>query len=86
MIYEFDTEEYQELPFMDWKLTNDIYTTEFLKNNRKYLATITPLSNSWKFKLVRIADEKIMIELRFRDMIADDALFKAETYIMEYAQ
>ena len=86
MIYEFEVEDYNEMPFMHWKLLSNVYITAFTRNDRKYEASLSPMTNSWKLKLVRIDDEKTMIELRFRNLSKDDALFKAETYIMEYAE
>lgn len=86
MIYEFEDESFNEMPFMHWKLLGNTHVTTFTKNNRKYTACLSAMTNSWKLKLARLDDDKIIIELRLRNLSLDDALFKAETYIMEYAE
>lgn len=79
-------DEMSEPAFLDWQKRSDGFYVEFMKNNRRYRATLIALEKSWKLKLYRIDDEKTIIELRFRNIAMDDALFKSETYIMEYAE
>lgn len=86
MIYDYQIDDMSEPAFLDWQKNSSGFFVEFTKNNRKYRATLIALEKSWKLKLYRIDDEKTIIELRFRNIAMDDALFKSETYIMEYAE
>lgn len=71
---------------MHWQELRGKHIVEFTKNGRKYRGTVTPLEKSFRLTLIRLEDSKVMIEIRMRDIVLDDALFKAETYIMEYAE
>lgn len=85
MIYDWREDSFEELPFLEWKLVaSNVYQTVITKNGRKYKAQLQCLSSSWKLKLVEEVTDRIILELRFRDVGQDDAMSKAEYYILEY--
>lgn len=86
MIYEYTKTDYDEEAFFDWRVFGKNYEIEIVKNGRQYYARLCPLENSYRLTLKRREDKKTIIELRFRNTSLNDALVRAEYYIMEYAE
>ena len=85
MINDWREYEFEELPFMDWKLVSgNSYATTITKNGRKYRAQLFSLQNSWRLKLTQENNQAVILELRFRNVSQEDAMTKAEYYILEY--
>jgi hypothetical protein len=54
-----------------------------MKNGVPFEARLFMAGHSWKLKLTNKVTGRYALELRFRDMSLNDAMVKAEYYIME---
>lgn len=85
MLYHFDQEpEFDEMPSLDWQEVKDKeFKTELLKNGVPFEARLMESDKSWKLKLTNKATGRYALELRFRNLSLNDAMVKAEFYILE---
>jgi len=82
MLYHFD--EPEEMPTLDWEETRPKnFKTELIKNGVPFEARLVPAGESWKLKLTNKITGTYALELRFRNMSLNDAMVKAEFYILE---
>lgn len=85
MIYDWREDSFEEIPFLEWRQVDaNCYQTIIKKNGRKYRAELLSRTSSWKLKLTQVDKNITMLELRFRNVTQDDAMSKAEFYILEY--
>lgn len=84
MLYRFDDHSFEELPTLEWEeLRLNNYKTELIKNGVPFEARLFQVDKTWKLKLVNKMTGKFALELRFRDLSLNDAMVKAEYYILE---
>jgi hypothetical protein len=85
MLYRFeDDHDFEELPTLEWEeLRLNNYKTELIKNGVPFEARLFQVEKSWKLKLTNKMTGKYALELRFRDLSLNDAMVKAEYYILE---
>ncbi len=85
MLYHFEDPE--EMPTLEWEdLGKNGYKTELTKNGVPFEARLFEGDKSWKLKLVNKMTDKYVLELRFRNLTLNDAMVKAEFYILENLQ
>jgi len=83
MLYHFES-EFDEMPTLDWDEVKDKdFKTELMKNGVPFEARLFMVGHSWKLKLTNKVTGRYALELRFRNMSLNDAMVKAEYYIME---
>lgn len=82
MLYHF-SDEFEMQPSLDWQDIQGGYAVELLKNGVPFVARLIQDGKTWRLKLVNRKTQKYVLELRFRDMSANDALAKSEYYILE---
>lgn len=82
MLYHFEN-EFEMQPSLDWEEISEGYAVELTKNGVPFLARLIESGKTWRLKLINRKTSKYVLELRFRDMSANDALAKAEYYILE---
>lgn len=86
MLYHFDN-DFEELPTLDWdEVKTKDFRTELLKNGVPFEARLFQAGSGWKLKLTNKVTDRYTLELRFREMSLNDALVKAEYYILEYLE
>lgn len=84
MLYHFDDPEFEELPSLEWEeLRPNSFKTELVKNGVPFEARLAQAGEAWKLKLTNKLTGKYNLELRFRNMMLNDAMVKAEYYILE---
>lgn len=72
------------MPTLDWvEIKNNEFSTELTKNGVPFRARIFKVDRTWKLKLTNLMTNKYVLELRFRDLSQEDAMVKAEYYILE---
>ena len=82
MLYHFDDPE--EMPTLEWEeFKMKHFKTDMIKNGVPFEARLVPAGESWKLKLTNKITGKYALELRFRNMNLNDAMVKAEFYILE---
>lgn len=85
MLYHFEDPE--EMPTLEWEdHGKNSYKTELTKNGVPFEARLFEGEKSWKLKLVNKMTDKYVLELRFRNLTLNDAMVKAEFYILENLQ
>jgi hypothetical protein len=83
MLYHFD-DHFDEMPTLDWEeLKDKDFKTEIMKNGVPYEARLFLAGSGWKLKLTNKITGRYALELRFRNMSLNDAMVKAEFYILE---
>jgi hypothetical protein len=83
MLYHFE-DSFDEMPTLDWQEVKDKdFKTEIMKNGVPFEARLFMQGESWKLKLSNKVTGRYALELRFRNMSLNDAMVKAEYYIME---
>lgn len=84
MLYHFEEPEFEEMPTLDWQEVKDkVFSTELMKNGVPFEARLFASEKSWKLKLTNKVTGRYALELRFRNMSLNDAMVKAEYYILE---
>lgn len=85
MLYHFDQEpEFDEMPSLDWQEVKDKdFKTEIMKNGVPFEARLFIAGTGWKLKLTNKVTGRYVLELRFREMSLNDAMVKAEYYVLE---
>ena len=87
MLYRFEDNDFEELPTLEWEeLRLNNYKTELIKNGVPFEARLFESEKAWKLKPTNKMTGKYALELRFRNLTLNDAMVKAEFYILENLQ